>query len=185
MSLRSSLAAIAAALLLFSGSAGWAPARAASAADLEAAAQATLDRLRASEPVTDKMISEAAGILIFPEIVRAGLLVGASGGEGVLTAGGKTLGYFRTVSASFGLQAGISAYGYVMFLMDQKALDFVRETKGWEVGVGPNVTVADRGVARRLSTTTVREGIYVFFVDQKGLFAGAGIEGSKITPIAR
>ncbi|GMG81554.1 lipoprotein [Paralimibaculum aggregatum] len=159
-------------------------ARAASAEELERKADATLETLKASAPVTQKMIDDAAGVLIFPSIVKGGFIIGASGGEGVLRARGKTLGYYQSAAASIGLQAGISAYGYVMFLMDDKALDFVRKTDGWEVGVGPDVTVADKGFADRLSSSSVKEGIYVFFVDQKGLFAGASIEGSKISPIA-
>ncbi len=152
--------------------------------ELEAAAELTLARLKLAEPVTDRMIRSAAGILVFPRIVRAGLVVGASVGEGVLRVKGKTEGVYHSAAASVGLQAGVSEYGYVMFLMDKAALDYVRDTRGWEIGVGPNVTVADEGVARRLSTSTVQDGVYVFFVDQQGLFAGAGLEGSKISRIA-
>lgn len=160
------------------------PATAGSAAELDAAASATLARLVQAEPVTRDMLERAAGVLVFPEIVKGGLLVGAAAGKGVLRVGGRTRGIYRSTAVSYGLQAGISAFGYVMALMDQQAVDFVRDTKGWEVGVGPNVTVADESFARRLSTSTAQEGIYVFFVDQKGLFAGAGIEGTKITQIA-
>ena len=159
-------------------------AHARSRGDLEAAADATLARLKASEPVTDRMIESAAGVLIFPRIIRAGLLLGAAVGDGVLRAKGETLGVYRSTAASIGMQAGVSEYGYVMFLMDKAALDFVSETRGWEIGVGPNVTIADEGVARRLSSTTVQSGVYVFFVDQQGLFAGAGLEGSKISRVA-
>jgi lipid-binding SYLF domain-containing protein len=74
----------------------------------------------------------------------------------------------------------------VMFLMDAESLDYVRDTAGWEVGVGPNITVADEGIlAKKLTTTTAQSGIYVFFVGQEGFFAGAGIEGTKITQIAK
>ena len=161
-----------------------APAEAESRAELEAAADATLARLKATEPVSEKMVANAAGVLVFPRIVRAGLLLGAAIGKGVLRSGGNSVGVYRSTAASFGMQAGVSEYGYVMFLMDKAALDFVRDTRGWEIGVGPNVTIADEGVARRLSTSTAQDGIYVFFVDQRGFFAGAGLEGSKISRIA-
>lgn len=155
-----------------------------SAAELEAAADAALERLKRSEPVTDTMIESAKGILIFPEIVKGGLLIGAAAGKGVLQIGGKTEGFYRSTALSYGLQAGIEKFGYVMFLMDDDSLSYIRETDGWEIGVGPTVTVADEGFARKLSTTTERSGIYVFFVSQAGFFAGAGIEGSKITRIS-
>ena len=156
---------------------------AASAEELNTEADAALNRLQQSEPVTEKMIKNAKGILIFPDILKAGLLIGGATGEGVLRVGGKAEGYFRSTAVSYGLQAGIAKFGYVMFLMDDEALNYARSSKGWELGVGPNITVADAGIARKLSTSTVQEGIYVFFVNQEGFFAGAGIEGTKISRI--
>jgi lipid-binding SYLF domain-containing protein len=159
-------------------------AAAASAEEMNAAANATLARLQKSEPVTGQMLGNAKGILIFPEIIKGGLIIGAAAGEGVLRVGGKTVGYYRSTAVSYGLQAGITKFGYVMFLMDTESLEYVRDTAGWEVGVGPNITIADKGIARKLSTSTAQSGIYVFFVGQEGFFAGAGIEGTKITRIA-
>ncbi len=161
-------------------------AAAASAEEINATADAALARLQRSEPVTVEMLGNAKGVLIFPEIIKAGLLIGAAGGDGVLRVGGKTEGYFRSTAVSYGLQAGVTTFGYVMFLMDTESLEYVRDTAGWEVGVGPNITVADEGIiAKKLTTTTAQSGIYVFFVDQEGFFAGAGIEGTKITQIAK
>jgi len=157
---------------------------AASVEEINADADAALARLMQSEPVTEEMLANAKGVLIFPKIIKAGLIVGAAGGDGVLRVGGKPDGYYRSIAASYGLQAGVTTFGYVMFLMDDESLDYVRNTAGWEVGVGPNITVADKGIARKLSTSTMQEGIYVFFIDQEGFFAGAGIEGTKITRIA-
>lgn len=172
------------AAVAFAGLALTASATAASRAELDAAADATLAHLSASEPVTEEMLKRAAGVLVFPRIVKGGFIVGVEGGEGVLREKGRTVGVYRTTGASFGFQAGLSQFGYVMVLMDDDALDFVRETRGWEVGVGPNVTVADRGIARKLSSSSVQQGIYVFFLDQKGLFAGAGLQGSRISRVA-
>ena len=70
-----------------------------------------------------------------------------------------------------------------MIFMDEASLDYIKSTDGWEVGVGPVVTVADEGFAKKLTTTSTHEGIYVFFIDQQGFFAGAGLEGTKITKI--
>lgn len=150
-------------------------------ADLNAAADATLAQLRETVPGAAKLMKSAKAMLIFPEIIKGGLLVGAAAGKGVMREGAKTTGYYQSASVSYGLQAGVTTFGYVMMLMDQKSVDYVSETAGWEVGVGPVVTVADEGFARKLTTTTVGQGIVVFFVGQKGFFAGAGIEGTKIT----
>lgn len=129
------------------------------------------------------MIRDARGMLVFPEIVKGGFMVGAAVGDGVLRVKGKTAGYYRTTAVSYGFQAGLATFGYVLFLMDDAALKFLRESKGWENGTGPNVTIADQSFARQLSTSTMQHGIYAFFVDQQGLFAGAGLQGTKITRI--
>jgi len=157
---------------------------AASEAELNADADQTIELLKQSEPVTQEMIDAAKGILIFPKIVKGGLLVGAASGKGVLRINGKTEGFYQSTAVSYGLQAGVSKFGYLMFLMDDESLKYVKETHGWEVGVGPNITIADEGFARKLSSTTAHSGIYVFFVGQKGFLSGAGIEGTKISRIA-
>jgi lipid-binding SYLF domain-containing protein len=70
-----------------------------------------------------------------------------------------------------------------MFFMTDEAVNYMKKSKGWEVGVGPSVVVVDEGMASSLTTTTAKDGIYVFFFDQKGLMAGLGIQGTKIKRI--
>jgi lipid-binding SYLF domain-containing protein len=89
------------------------------------------------------------------------------------------------VSGSFGWQVGIETYGYVVFLMDNKALNHLKKTNGWEIGVGPTVTIVDAGLAKNLSTTTLRSDAYAFIFDQKGLMASLSLEGTKISKIKR
>ncbi len=151
------------------------------AEELNRKAEEVLVRLVENEPAAAEMVENAKGVLVFPTILKGGLLVGGAGGDGVLRIDGEPAAYYRSTSLSYGLQAGLSTFAYVMLFMDRESLDFLLESSGWEVGVGPAVTVVDRGLAGKLSTTTARDGIYVFFLDQKGLFAGAGVEGTKIT----
>ena len=115
--------------------------------------------------------------------VLAGLIVGAQGGNGALRVDGTTKGYYQTASLSAGLQAGAQKFGYAMFFQSDEALAFLDRSGGWDVGTGPNIVVVDRGAATKLSNTTLKDDIYVFFFDQKGLMAGAGIQGSKISKI--
>jgi lipid-binding SYLF domain-containing protein len=122
-------------------------------------------------------------VLVFPKIIKAGLVFGGSYGEGVLFRGSKVDGYYNSVGGSWGLQLGAQSYGYVVFLMTEKAVDYLRQTKGWEIGVGPTVVVVDEGVARNLSSSTLKDDAYAFIFDQKGLMAGISIEGTKISPI--
>ncbi|MEM9059292.1 MAG: twin-arginine translocation pathway signal protein [Pseudomonadota bacterium] len=149
--------------------------------ELNAQASDTLSRLAASQPEADQVIRKARGLLIFPEIVKGGLVVGASAGDGVFRSNGKTQGYYRSTAVSYGLQAGVTKFGYVVAFMDQASIDYLDQSDGWEIGVGPVVTVADEGFASRFSSTTLNEGIVVFFVGQEGFFAGTGIEGTKVT----
>jgi lipid-binding SYLF domain-containing protein len=161
------------------------PAVAESVAALEGDADAALNQLYASSP-TAKMLSEkATAILVFPNIVKAGFLVGAQYGEGVLRKKGRTVGFYSSVAGSYGLQAGVQAFGYALFLMSGSAVKYLDESDGWEIGVGPSIVVVDEGVARSLTSTTLKDDVYAFIFDQKGLMAGLGIQGSKITRISK
>jgi len=159
------------------------PAMAKSAAEINKEVNGALKILYAKSAAAKDLSKIAKGILVFPGIYKGGFIVGGQYGEGALRKGGKTAGYYNTVAASYGLQAGAEKFGYAMFFLDDASLAYLNNSAGWEIGVGPNITVVDAGVARSLSTSTAKEGIYVFFFDQKGLMAGLGIQGSKITKI--
>lgn len=157
--------------------------RAQKAAEIDKKADAAIAQLYAVTPAAQKLSQTAKGILIFPSVKKAGFMVGGQYGEGALRVGGTTVGYFKTTAASFGLQAGGQKFGYAMFFMTDGDLEYLKKSSGWEVGVGPSIVVVDEGAARALTTSTAKEGIYVFFFSQKGLMAGLGIQGSKISPI--
>ena len=67
--------------------------------------------------------------------------------------------------------------------MSDAALTYLRTSDGWEIGTGPSVVILDTGTAAALTTTTARADVYAIFFDQKGLMAGLGLQGSKITRI--
>ena len=125
----------------------------------------------------------AKGILVFPNIIKGGLIVGGQYGKGELIIDGKSAGFYNTVAASYGLQIGAQTFGYVMFLMTDSALNYLEKSSGWEIGVGPTVVVVDSGVAKTLTSSTAKEDIYAFCYSQSGLMAGLGLQGSKITRI--
>ena len=154
-----------------------------SPADLNRDSDAALQQLYANNPAAAAIGKQAKAILIFPKIVKAGFVFGDAYGEGELKQGDRVDGYYNSVTGSWGLQAGAQSYGYVVFLMNHKALRYVHQTHGWEIGVGPTVVVVDEGVARNLSTSTLKDDAYAFIFDQKGLMAGVSIEGSKISHI--
>lgn len=161
------------------------PALAASAEDLDKDALQALQTLYKTNPTAEALSKNARAILVFPKIVKAGLVFGGSYGEGVLLKGSQNSGYYNSVSASWGWQAGAESYGYVVFLMSDKAIKYLDKTKGWEFGVGPSVVAVNEGIAKNLSTSTLKDDAYAFIFDQQGLMASLSIEGTKISRIKR
>ena len=160
-------------------------AAAATAADLDKDSNQALNDLYAKNPTAKSVASQAKAILIFPNIVKAGLIFGGSYGEGELLMNGSVDNYYNTVTGSWGLQAGAQSYGYVVFLMNDKAVKYIHESKGWEIGVGPTVVLVNEGVAKNLSTTSLKDDAYAFIFQQQGLMAGISLEGTKISQIKR
>jgi lipid-binding SYLF domain-containing protein len=154
-----------------------------SADDLTSESRQALHQLVAQSHAAAKANSKALAVLVFPKVVKAGFMVGAQSGQGTLFMHGQPVGRYRTSAASYGLQAGIQKYGYALFLMNQRAVDWVNRANGWEIGTGPSVVVVDQGMAKGFSTNTMHSGIYAFTFDQKGLMAGLGLQGSKISRI--
>ena len=155
------------------------------AAELNKDADEALHMLTKTNPLAEKVSRQAKAVLIFPNIVKAGLVFGGAYGEGVLRQGSTIDGYYNSITGSFGWQAGAQSYGYVVFLMNDKAVRYIHETHGWEVGVGPTLVVVNEGVAKNLSTTSLKDDAYAFIFDQQGLMASLSIEGTKISHIKR
>jgi lipid-binding SYLF domain-containing protein len=160
-----------------------APALAASASEIDQKATAALQKLYATTPEAKALAKKAKGILVFPSIVKGGFIVGGQFGDGALRVNGKTVSYYRSVAASYGLQAGVQSFGYVLMFMDDASLAYLDQSDGWEIGSGPSVVIVDKGAAKTLSSTTLRSGVYAFIFAQKGLMGGLGLQGSKITKI--
>lgn len=155
----------------------------ASGSKISSDARKVLKRLYAENSHARKLGARASGILVFPEIYKGGLIVGAEGGNGVLFRGGKSTAYYQSAGASYGLQAGVQKYGYVLFLMTSQDVRNLDQAGGWEVGSSPSLVLVDEGYASNLTTTTLQKGVYAFVFNQKGLMAGLGFKGTKITRI--
>jgi lipid-binding SYLF domain-containing protein len=161
------------------------PALAASAAEINKQANEVMGKLYEKHPQAKKLAAQAKAILIFPNIYKAGFMFGAQYGEGVLRRGGKSVGYYNTVAASYGWQAGAQAFGYALFFMNDSALSYLDKSGGFEVGVGPSIVVMDEGAGKSTTSSTLTQDIYALIFDQKGLMAGAGLQGSKISKIEK
>jgi lipid-binding SYLF domain-containing protein len=158
---------------------------AATAEDLERDSRQALQTLYQTSSVAETLSRSAKAVLVFPSIVKAGLVFGGSYGEGVLMKGREVVDYYNSVTGSWGLQIGAQSYGYAVFLMTDEAVRYIEDTKGWEIGVGPTVVVVDEGVAKNLSTSSLKDDAYAFIFSQQGLMAGVSVEGTKISRIER
>ena len=156
---------------------------AASASEIDRNATEALETLYANTPGARDLAVQAKGILVFPNIVKGGFIIAGQYGDGALRKGGKTVGYYRSLAASYGLQAGVQSFGYVLLFMDDASLVYLDKSDGWEIGTGPSVVVLDKGVGKSLTSRTLQKGVYAFIFGQKGLMAGIGLQGSKITKI--
>lgn len=151
------------------------------AAQLREQSAAALEKLYATKPGTRELGEKALAILVFPEVIKAGFMIGGQRGDGVLFKKGKAAGYYNTTAASYGFQAGVTKFSYALFFMDKKSLESLQKAEGFELGAAPSLVIADEGFTSDLSTKTLQKGIYAFFFGQKGLMAGISVQGTKIT----
>jgi lipid-binding SYLF domain-containing protein len=156
-----------------------------SKADLDRSARSVLNQLIASNANAKKLNEKAIATLVFPVVTKAGFIVGGHYGDGVLFRNGRPVAHYNTAGGSYGLQAGAQQYGYVLFFMKEAALNALDSTQGFEIGVGPSVVLVDQGVATSTTTITAQDDIYAFITAQKGAMAGIGIQGNKITKLAK
>ena len=156
---------------------------AASASQIDRDARAALEDLYRKTPGAKALGDKAVAVLVFPSIVKGGFIIAGQFGDGALLKGDKTAAYYRSLAVSYGYQAGVQAYGYALFFMDDASLQYLDNSGGFEVGVGPSLVVLDDGFGKNVSTTTLQKGVYAFIFDQKGLMGGMGIQGTKITRI--
>jgi lipid-binding SYLF domain-containing protein len=156
---------------------------AASKSEIDRSATQALTTLYKNTPGAKTLADKAVAVLVFPSIVKGGFIIAGQFGDGALRKKGKTAAYYRSLAGSYGFQAGIQAFGYVLFFMDNESVQYLENSAGWELGTGPSLVVLDEGFGKVLSTTTLQKGVYAFVFDQKGLMGGVGIQGSKITKI--
>ena len=163
------------------GPAAWADA--ADAAKLVGHARQAINKLLAEDDDARRLNARGRAVLVFPEITKAGFIVGAQNGEGVMFMGPNVVGFYSISGGSFGLQAGAQKYGLALFFMNRQAIDYLRQNRGFSIGAGPSVAAVNKGVAKGLSTATGIHDIYAEAFDQRGLMASLSIQGSKISEI--
>lgn len=156
---------------------------AASAGEIATKSRAALRELYATNPKAAAIGKQAKGVMIFPNIIKGGLVIAGSSGDGVLMVDDKVVKYFNVSSASVGLQAGGQGYGYALFFMTDEKLKEASSGKSWDIGADPNVVLLDKGAAAELDTKTLHKSVYAIVFDQKGFMAGISLKGSRTKEI--
>jgi lipid-binding SYLF domain-containing protein len=158
---------------------------AATAKEIDASVNASLDRFVKEVKGATQFLDAAKGVLIIPKVIQGAVVVGAEYGEGALRISGKTVGYYNIAAGSLGAQIGGQEKDIILVFMDKAALKKFRASKNWQAGVDAQVTLVNIGADESLDTTKFKQPVLGFVFGQKGLMAGASIEGSKITKLKK
>ena len=150
---------------------------------IEANADATLSRLYVASPSSRQLVDRAAGVLIFPSVLSAGLIVGGEHGKGVLRVNGMTVEHYSHTGGSIGLQAGAQTRAEVLLFMTPDALAKFRASKGWTAGADATVAVAHIGANGMIDTETAKQPIVGFVLNNTGLMAGVSLQGAKYSKL--
>lgn len=156
-----------------------------SRAEIDAQSREALARLKEQTSAGAELASRAAGVLVFPKILKGGLVVGGEYGEGQLRVGGVPTRYYRLASASVGFQLGVQQKSVVILFMTPESLEHFRRSKGWKAGVDASVAIATLGAGDQLDTETARKPVIAFVFSNKGLMYNLTLEGSRITPLGK
>lgn len=167
------------------GLGGLTAASAASKEEIDADVQEAIESFYAQTSAGKRLAQKAAGMLVFPKVVKAGLGIGGEYGEGALLIKGETAAYYSTAAASIGFQLGAQVKSQVILFMNPKVLADFRKSQGWQAGVDGSVALATLGAGGEISTETVKQPIIGFIFSNRGLMYNLTFEGSKISRIER
>jgi lipid-binding SYLF domain-containing protein len=150
-------------------------------AAIESSVDAALANLRQQASGAGELLDNAKGVLVFPSVLEAGLVFGASRGDGALRKGRSTVSYHRTTSGSWGLQAGAQSTAVFLLFMTEASLQQFQNSSGWSAGVDANVTVISVGANAQVTTETAQQPIIGFVLSNSGLMGGVTMNGTRIT----
>lgn len=157
----------------------------ASGPQIDAGVETTIQSFEKQIPGARELGQKAAGILVFPSVVKAGIGIGGEYGEGLLIIHGRPGGYYNLVSASFGFQLGVEARSVIIMFMTQEALASFERIDGWKAGVDGSIAIVKLGTGGSLDTENVTAPVIGFILDPEGIMGSLTLEGSKISHISR
>ncbi|RQS57733.1 MULTISPECIES: YSC84-related protein [unclassified Burkholderia] len=150
---------------------------------IDSSVDATLSRMYSTVKGSRELVAKSRGVLVFPDVLQAGFIVGGQSGNGALRVGGSTVGYYNTSSLSVGLQAGAQSKAIVFLFMTQEALDEFRGSDGWAAGAGASVALVKMGANGAVDTTTATAPVQVIVLTNAGLMGDVSINGTKVTKL--
>jgi lipid-binding SYLF domain-containing protein len=154
-----------------------------SRSSIDAQVDAALSKLYMNVPGSRELVAKSKGVLVFPDVIGASLVVGAQYGRGALRVNGRTEAYYSTTAGSLGFQAGAQSKAVIYLFTTQQALDKFRTSKGWTVGADATVALATIGANGSLDTNTLQQPVVGFVLTNVGLEAGVSLQGAKIEQI--
>ncbi len=131
----------------------------------------------------DVFLTQSAGYLVFPRVIKVGFAIGGETGEGALRIGGNTVDYYRTSAGSFGFQIGAQAKSIVIAFMTPEALEKFRASEGWKAGVDGSIALIDIGAGKSFDTHNIKDPVVGFVFGSKGLMYNLTLEGSKFSKL--
>jgi lipid-binding SYLF domain-containing protein len=158
---------------------------AASATEIDIKVDAAVERFKSEVQGGAAFLKKASGLLVFPEVMKAGFGIGGEYGEGALRVNGKTVDYYSTAAASIGFQLGAQLKTVVLVFLNQAELDKFRNSSGWEAGVDGSVALIELGAGKDINTINMQDPIVGFVFSNKGLMYNLTLEGSKMTKLKK
>jgi len=160
-------------------------AQAASAKEIDIKVNGTLKSFAETVKGGADFLQEANGVLVFPSVIKAGMVIGGEYGEGALRIGGSTVDYYSTLAASIGFQLGAQSKSIVIVFLTADALQDFRDSSGWKAGVDGSVALIEWGAGEDINSTDIKEPIVGFVFNNKGLMYNLTLEGSKFTKLKK
>jgi lipid-binding SYLF domain-containing protein len=160
---------------------------AATAAEIDAGADAALDEFKQNITVKGgaELLQSAKGVLVFRRVIEVGFIVGGEYGEGALRIDGKTVDYYNVAAGSLGFQIGAQAKTIILLFLEDQALSQFRASSGWKVGTDGSVALITVGAGETTDFTKLNDPVVAFVFDNKGLMFNISLEGAKFTKIER
>lgn len=155
------------------------------AQELDAKVDSAIVKFKQEVPGGTNFLPKVKGYLVFPSVIKAGLIVGGKYGEGALRINGKTQHYYDMTSASIGLQAGAQEYSMLIAFLSEESLNNFINSNGWEAGVDGTITISDWGKSKDITSMSFEKPIIAFIYGEKGYMASISIAGTKFRRIVK